>query len=419
MAVSFRSKRLRRFKVLRVPSRVVERVPDKEFLRHFAPLQDPRVDRTKEHLLIDIVVIAVLAVLGGADGWTAIATYGMAKQRWLEQFLALPNGIPSHDTFARLFARLDPEMVGACFMSWMSEVVEGLGAQVIAIDGKCLRGSYDRDKGRKALHLVSAFATQNRIVLAQAKVMNKSNEITAIPKVLALLDLVGSIVTLDAMGCQRDIASQIIDQKGDYILSLKGNQGNLHNSIQDAFKTAQVKQFTDIEHDFYRTLEIGHHRIESRQCWVIPITALVDIPYFKAWSGLQSVVMIRSQRKLWNKTTHEDRLYITSLPPQAQKILQAIRSHWGIENQLHWVMDVTFNEDASRIRKDHAPENFALLRRMANHLLLQEKTFKGSLKMKRYQAGLDNDYMITILSTLDLQIPSEVCQNNLSSEIQN
>lgn len=377
-------------------------VDEKTFLQqsivqNFASLTDPRVERTKAHSLRNIVSIAILAVLAGADSWVAIETFGKAKQTWLSQFLELDNGIPSHDTFARVFARLEPTQLQECFFKWVHSIVEGIGAQVIAIDGKTLRQSYDREHRLKALHLISAWASEHRLVLGHLKVDNKSNEITAIPQLLQMLDITGCIITLDAMGCQKKIAQEIITQGGDYVITLKGNQGTLYQGIQDYFKQALENNFEAIEVSRHQTIESSHHRIEKRECFTVPVAALEGVIKTEKWAGLKSVVMIISHRKLWNKETKEIRFYISSLDSDAQKILGLIRSHWGIENSLHWTLDVTYGEDDSRIRQGHSGENFALLRRMAVSLLNQEKSFKGSQRMKRYKAAMDNEYLLKIL----------------------
>lgn len=369
-------------------------------LKHFDELEDPRIERSKQHQLIDIVALAILAVLAGADGWTAIETYGQAKVEWLRQFLELPNGIPSHDTIARVFSRLDPQAFEQCFLNWIASITQALGAQVIPIDGKQLRQSFDRNQGQQAMQVVSAWASQHRIVLGQVKVDAKSNEITAIPKLLETLSIRGCIVTIDAMGCQKEIATQIIGKQADYVLALKGNQGKLYQQVSDWFEQARHQEFRDMEHSYYKTTSSGHGRIEIRQYWSVPVSAIAELATLEQWSGLKSVGIVVCERRLWNKTTVEVRFYISSLENNAQVLADAVRSHWGIENCLHWVLDVTFNEDASRIRKHHAPENFALLRHLALNLLNRDKSVKGSLRQKRYRAGLDNNYLVKVITSI-------------------
>lgn len=369
------------------------------FLNHFETLTDPRIERSKEHLLIDIVAIAILAVISGADGWGAIELYGKTKYEWLKSFLELPNGIPSHDTFSRVFARIEPKQFQECFLSWVNSITKKLELEVIAIDGKTMKQSYDRNQSQKPLHIVSAWSASHQLVLGQKKVNKKSNEVTAIPALLELLEIEKSIITIDAMGCQKEIAALIIKKKGDYLLALKGNQKLLHKDVKNWFDLARKEEFAGREHSYYQQIEGGHHRVEKRQIWTVAVSELPSLHNQSLWTGLKTVVMVVSERRLWNKTTTEVRFYLSSLASNAEKISQAIRSHWGIENSLHWTLDVTFSEDKSRIRKDHSPENFALLRRLAVNLLKQEKGFKGSLKMKRYLAGMDNNYLVQILDS--------------------
>lgn len=367
------------------------------FQNHFQNLKDPRIDRTKEHLLIDIIAISILAVISGADGWTAIETYGKAKEQWLKTFLELPNGIPSHDTISRVFQRLNPEDFATSFSNWINLIVQKLGVEIISIDGKTLKQSYDRNNFQKALHIVSAWANNNKLVLGQKKVDSKSNEITAIPALLETIDIAGNVITIDAMGTQKEIAAQIINKKGNYILALKGNQSKLHQQVKEWFEQAKNNNFSGIEYSCHKQVESGHHRLEKRQVYSVPITVLPPLHNQNKWQGLKTVIMVVSERQLWNKTTNEIKFYISSLISNAEIISHAIRSHWGIENTLHWSLDVTFSEDKSRIRKDNAPENFALLRKLALNLLNQEKTTKASNKMKRYRAAMDNNYLLKIL----------------------
>lgn len=364
--------------------------------KHFECVTDPRIDRSKEHSLSDILTIAILAVICGADGWVGIANYGEAKADWLKTFLALPNGIPSHDTFARVFARLDPEELQSAFLSWVRTVSQLSAGEVIAIDGKTARRSYDKGSGKGAIHMVSAWASQNRLVLGQRKVDDKSNEITAIPELLKVLDLQGCIVTIDAMGTQTAIAAQIVEQEGDYVLALKGNQGKLYEDVQQLFARAQAQNFKDIEHDFDQTLEAGHGRIEVRRCW--SFGKLENLSNAEKWTKLTSVAMVEVIRKCNGQSSRELRYYISSLKPNAQILSETSRSHWSVENPLHWVLDVAFREDECRIRTGHAPENFTLLRHLALSALNQENSLKLGIKNKRLRAGWDNDYLLKILA---------------------
>lgn len=272
-----------------------------------------------------------------------------------------------------------------------------LGVEVIAIDGKTLRQSYDRQARQKSLHIVSAWSSSHQLVLGQKKVNDKSNKITAIPALIEMLEIEGGIVTIDAMGCQKEITRLIRQKKGDYIIALKANQKGLYQEIKEWFKTAEAEGFNDREYSDYQEIETGHHRVEKREVMAVSVSSLPNLHHQSLWTDLKTVVRVKSERKLGNKTTKEVRFYISSIETDARQIGKAIRSHWEIENCLHWTLDVTFSEDRSRIRKDNAPENFALLRRLALNLLKQERSFKGSLKMKRYRASMDNDYLTKLL----------------------
>lgn len=370
--------------------------PKLTIAEHFETIADPRIERSKEHLLIDILTIAILAVICGADGWVGMEVYGKAKHRWLKTFLALPNGIPSHDTFARLFIRLDPEPLQACFLSWVNTVSRLTDGEVIAIDGKTVRRSYDKESGKGAIHMVSAWASQNRLVLAQRKVDDKSNEITAIPELLKVLDIHGCIVTIDAMGTQTAIARQIIEQGGDYVLALKGNQGNLFSDVHQIFEQAQSQDFQAIEHDFHETLDAGHGRIEKRKCWSLgQVEWLIGA---EKWAQFTSIAMVECHRQCDGLTTREVRYYISSLAPDAKRLADSIRTHWHIENSLHWVLDVALREDECRIRSGHGPENCALLRHIAVNALNKEATANVGIKNKRLRAGWDDDYLLKVLA---------------------
>jgi predicted transposase YbfD/YdcC len=367
-------------------------------LEHFAGLTDPRVDRTKRHKLIDIVAIALCGVICGADTWVDIALFGRAKEKWLRQFLELPNGIPSHDTFGEVFARLDPEEFERCFLGWVQAVFEVTAGQVVAVDGKTLRRSHDRTLGKAAMAMVSAWATENHLVLGQVKVDDDSNEITAIPTLLKVLALEGCIVTVDAMGCQTAIAQTIIDQGGDYVLAVKDNQGALYEDRQDLFAGAQEAAFQAVSYDYARTINKGHGRIDIRECWTIDDPEyLAYLRQGAAWKGLHTLVMVRRKRRLANQVTIDVAYYIASLPSQAGPLLDATRRHWGIENSLHWVLDSAFREDESRVRKGYSAQNLAVLRRTAVNLLRQDRSTQAGIKAKRLQAGWDENYLQWLL----------------------
>lgn len=373
--------------------------PPGNWLDAFKDLEDPRREKRTWHPLLSIIGISLLAVLCGADHWEQIEVYARSKQRWLESFLGLPFGIPSHDTIERVFEHLDGDAFEASFQQWVQLLLESCSDEVklIALDGKTQRGSYDRATGLKAMHQVSAWASDHRLVLAQLPVEQKSNEITAIPQLLEMLAVEGCIITIDAMGTQKTIAQQIRAKKADYILTLKANHSNFYKLVADWVKAAQATEWKGIKFDFVQTQEMDHGRDETRQIWAIPIGELPDWLQLTEWEGLQSLVIVARERILWNKTTFEVQFYITSCAPKASHLAQVIRSHWGIENQLHWILDVVFAEDASRIRKGNRPRNFSLLRRLALNLLSRELTYKKSLKLKRYRASMDNDYLCDIL----------------------
>ena len=366
--------------------------------QHFSAIKDPRVERTKRHLLIDIITITLCAVIGGAETWEDVELYGQCKYKWFKIFLKLPNGIPSHDTFNRVFAQLDPEQLQDCFLNWVKSISSLVPGEIVAIDGKTLRHSYDKSNGQSAIVMVRAWAQQNGLVLGQRKVDNKSNEITAIPQLLKALYLKGAIVTLDAMGCQKNIVSQIVEKKADYVIALKKNQVGLYQRVDDLFKEALSSQGVGYQYSEYIPEESGHGRTEIRRYQVLNnLQDLVD-PAVE-WKHLNSVVRVQYCRTLKNgKTKLETRYFITSLSHKAQQLSQSIRGHWSIENQLHWVLDVEFNEDNSRIRKDNAPENLAIIRHIALNLLKQNKSDKGSIRSKRNRAGWDNDYLLEILT---------------------
>ncbi len=374
---------------------------DRSLLPHFAALEDPRVERTRLHPLINVLTIAITAVICGAESWDEIAAFGEARAAWFGTFLDLSHGIPSHDTFNRVFAALDPRQFEACFLAWVHAAAPILPAQVVAVDGKTVRRSHDRHQGRAAIHLVSAWAAEQRLVLAQVKVADKTNEITAIPEVLRALTVQGCLVTLDALGCQRAIAQQVLDQGGDYVLALKDNQPMLAADVQECFAQAQASGFADVAHDAQEAVDKGHGRVEIRRRWVISdpdVLAWLHAEHH--WSGLAAIGMVQTERRLTDTTTIGTRYYLLSRPLSAQALGEAVRSHWGIENQVHWVLDVSFGEDRSRIRRGLAAENAALLRRIALNVIRHHPWKRYSIKARRLIAGWNDTYRLQLLAAL-------------------
>jgi len=367
---------------------------------HFSKVTDPRLDRTKDHKLIDIIGIAICGVICGAEGWTDIENFGNSKFAWLKTFLELPNGIPSHDTFGRVFSKIDAEQFQLAFYEWVWAVNDIVQGQIINIDGKRLGGSEDKMLGKRAIYMVSAWAEENELVLGQRKVDEKSNEITAIPELLKILALTGCIVTIDAMGTQTHIAQTIVEAQADYVLSVKENQGHLFEDISVLFAVDQAQDFKYASLEHHQTVNKGHGRIEIRECWSTSNPAYLNLIRDKEkWAGLQSIVMVVCTRRVAGKETKKLRYYISSLPSDAKRILHIVRRHWAIENELHWVLDVAFNEDHSRVRKDQAPQNLAVLRQMALNLLKQEKTAKGGIHARQLQAAWKEDYLLKVLSS--------------------
>ena len=358
-------------------------------VKYFAELRDPRVEKNREHLLEEILLIAIAAVLSGAESWNDIAEYGEDKLEWLKTFLTLPSGIPSHDTFNRVFAALDPEEMERGFVAWVSSIAKLTAGEVVAIDGKALCGT--REIGKKQItHMVSAWAEGNGLVLGQRKVDEKSNEITAIPKLLNALELAGTVVTIDAMGCQREIAKRIVEKRADYVLAVKDNQGLLAEQVRDSFLLLEAAAVAE-------EIDCGHGRVEQRRCAVIADLSLVEKS--AEWASLQGLVRIESERyhKATGKIEREIRYYITSLRPDARRLNSVIRQHWGIENKLHWVLDVGFGEDLDRKRAGHAAQNFSVLNRIALNLLKQDKSSKRGIKGKRLKAAWDHPYLLKLL----------------------
>ena len=364
---------------------------DVSVARHFAGLPDPRVDRTRKHALGDILVIALSAVVCGADSWEEVEAFGEAKAGWLRKFLALPNGIPSHDTFYRVFARLDPQAFGKCVADWMVGACEATGLRHVAVDGKACR-SAPRGTFSGCLHLVSAWAAENRLILGQAAVADGSHEIAAIPELLKVLELKGALVTIDAAGCQKEIAKQIREQGGDYLLAVKGNQPKLHDAVSAAFDRACESDFAGVKHDGAEAIDDAHGRHEER--YVTVIYNPEGLP--PEWPDVAAVILVGREREVKGKRTDTAHYYITSLQGTAAELGTLIRRHWSVENELHWCLDVSFREDGNKTAAGHAGANLGLVRRVAASLLKQD-TGKGSIKSKRLRAGWDEDYLLQVL----------------------
>lgn len=364
----------------------------------FGGIRDGRVQGRCDYPLMEIIVIAICAVVAGANSWVEVETFGKSKEDWLRQFLEMKHGVPSHDTFGDVFGMIDAEEFQRCFMRWVERVFVVTGGQVIAIDGKTARRSHDKAIGKDAIHLVNAWASANGISLGQWKVDGPSNEITAIPELLRLLNISGCIVTIDAIGCQKTIAQAIRDEKADYVLRVKDNQGHLLQDLQDWFAYADQVSFQDMVHDYHQTINKEHGRVEVRRCWTIadPV-AFEYIRHYEGWVDLQTIVRVQRERRLPDRVEQDTAYYISSLPPNARQTLNATRQHWAVENSLHWVLDVTFREDDARIRKNNSPQNFAVLRQIALNILKQDPSGL-SLRQKRYRAALDDSFLLKLLN---------------------
>jgi predicted transposase YbfD/YdcC len=378
--------------------------PKLSLITHFQNLPDPRVNRTKDHDLIDLFVIAICTLLCGGESFNDMEDFGHAKHDWFKTFLPLRNGIPSHDTFNRLFAALDPKAFGQCFIDWTQSLRQALAKEIVALDGKALRRALDA--GQSLKYVVSAWAEGNELVLGQWKVADKSNEITAVPELLRVLELAGCIVTVDAMGCQKKIAREIHEADADYVLALKGNQETVHEEVKTYLDAALLERAAPrpvgarlsigaATLAVLETVDKDHGRIETRRYY-----QSAELAWFadrSKWEGLRSVGMVEATREVGGKTTKERRYYLSSLPLGVETLARAVRGHWGVENKLHWVLDVWFREDQSRARTGHAAENLATLRRLALNLLKREKTKKRGIKGKQLNAGWDHAYLLRLL----------------------
>lgn len=367
-------------------------------LNHFNSMPDPRVERTKRYPLLEIIFLSICAVLSGADGWKAIHDFGEIKLDWLRKYLPYAEGIPTDDTIARVMRRLETKAFAACFVAWMTGVSLATGETIISIDGKTLRRSYNRRDNKSAIHMVSAWSHANGVVLGQEKTAEKSNEITAIPELLDVLELKGCIVTIDAMGCQEAIVEKIVQKKADYVLALKGNQGHLHQDVKQFFEMAQKANFSNISHDFHDEHDAGHGRVEYRKCWVFaPRQYKESFHNLDKWKKLEKIIVVQTQRDLGQKVTHETRFFIASCQPTAKQAMNIVRAHWQIENCLHWTLDMTFAEDYSRIRTEASPENLAIIRHITLNMIRKDTSRKASVKRKRAIAALDHNFRSTLI----------------------
>ena len=378
---------------------MAKKISPASLVEQLADMEDPRRDEGKRHPLVTIVVMALCAVMGHANNWPEIEAFAEAKAAWFSTFLPMPHGVPSQYTFRRVFLLLNPEELQERFLSWVSAVQVETEGDVVAIDGKTVRRAFTQGGKKGAIHMVNAWSSQNQMVLGQVKVSKKSNEVTAIPQLLDMLLLNGCIVTIDAMGCQREIAAKIVDQGADYLLALKRNQDRLYEDVVHLFKFAKPANFQQPNMDYAQQVGKGHGRVEKRRCWVIADPEWLDqLRRQHVWSQLRSVVKVQASRSIDSKRSKPDiRYYISSCAPDAARLLQAVRTHWEVENQVHWVLDIAFREDDSRLHVGNGQENLAALRRWALNLIRQDKTSKGSINTKRLRAGWDTCYLEKLL----------------------
>ena len=379
----------------------IEGIMQADLLSHFKTLDDPRIDRTKRYPLIEIIFLIISATISGCEGWKSIRDFGSLKLEWLRQFLPYENGIPVDDTIARVMRKLNTKQFANCFTRWIQAVTAVTNGDVIAIDGKTLRRSFNTEDAKSAIHMVSAWSTANGVVLGQEKTAQKSNEITAIPELLNSLAIKGCIITIDAMGCQKNIAEQIVKQKGDYLLALKGNQGNFHEEVVLFLTLAKEANFKNIEHDFHEEIDAGHGRVETRRAYAVDFKKYKKhMPEGMKWKKLTSLVMVETLREGRDFRTFDTRFYISSCNALAKTLLNASRKHWAVENSLHWTLDVTFREDESRIRKEAAPENYAIFRHIALNIIRRNTSIDASVKRKRHMAALNDDVRTTLIKGL-------------------
>lgn len=365
-------------------------------LRMLDQVEDPRVNRTRRHSLTDMLFVTICAVLSGADGWTEVELFGETKLDWLRQFVPLANGIPSHDTFGRVFARLDPVQLEQCYLQWMSALAEATEGRLIAIDGKTIRRSFDKAGGKAAIHMVSAWCEANHLVLGQVATAEKSNEITAIPQLLEMLDVRRAVVTIDAMGCQKEIAAKIVEGKGHYLLQVKENHPTLHARVKETFDELTGRGIACVPCQHYEETCSGHGRIETRRIWTTDWTDWYQERH--EWAGLKSFVCVESVRRIGDHCSTERRYFISDLDGRdAKAMLGYARGHWGIENKVHWSLDMTFREDTLRNRVGHSAENLSRIRRLALNLLRRDKSCKVGAKGKRLRAAMETDYLLQVL----------------------